>query len=43
MVIAAAHAGCFTMKHTFMLGVAGFTLDSLVLAIAALFKYWLIY
>ena len=28
-LIAAAHAGCFTMKLTFVLGAAGFTPDSL--------------
>ena len=28
-LIAAAHAGCFTMKMTFVLGAAGFTPDSL--------------
>jgi osmotically inducible protein OsmC len=28
-LVAAAHAGCFTMKLTFVLGEAGFTPDSL--------------
>jgi lipoyl-dependent peroxiredoxin len=28
-LVAAAHAGCFTMKLTFLLGAAGFTPDSL--------------
>ncbi len=28
-MVAAAHAGCFTMKLTFVLGEAGFTPDSL--------------
>jgi len=28
-LVAAAHAGCFTMKLTFVLGAAGFTPDSL--------------